>query len=164
MTIRDPVKKVAQSLVHFMNRHVYLVQHDVSERAITHKLAEAFQSVFGETNAYDVDCEYNRVELNQIKRGNNERRVYPDLVVHHRQSRNDNLLAVEVKKSKAGKKAIRKDEKKLEEYVRGHLIYKYGLSVVFRVGKKPRCKCRLFDGKRWTEPPTLCIESMERHL
>jgi len=150
---QDLATQVKQSLDLFLTRDRYLLQHDVSERAITHKVAEAIQSVFGLVNSYDVDCEYNRVGLDQIKRGNNGGRVYPDIVVHRRGHKDDNLLAVEVKKSRRGKKAISRDEEKLEQYVRGQLRYKYGLSVVFHVGIKPRYECRFFDGKLWTELP-----------
>jgi hypothetical protein len=150
---QDLESKVTQSLDLFLTRDRYLLQHDVSERAITHKLADAFEGVFGSDGGYDVDCEYNRrVGLDPIKRANNGRRVYPDIVVHRRRQQNDNLLAVEVKKTKAGSKAIQKDEKRLkEDYVRGQLNYKYGLLVLFRVGTNPSYTCRLFDGEQWID-------------
>jgi hypothetical protein len=153
MNISEDVlkQKITESLNLFMNHHGYLVEIDVSERAITHKIAEAFEGMFGASAGYDVDCEYNRVRGHRIKCGNNGRRVYPDIVIHRRGQQNDNILAVEVKKRKAGTKAIIRDQKKLEEYVRGQLRYKYGLSVVFRVGIKPRYECKFFDGNLWTE-------------
>jgi hypothetical protein len=151
MTTRERViQNIAQSLDDFMKNDCYLIEQGVSERAITPRVAEAFEGVFGPDGGYDVDCEYNRAGLNQIKRGNNGGRVYPDIIVHRRGQQNDNLLAVELKKSKAGPNAILRDQKKLEGYVRGQLRYKYGLSVVLHVGTKPTYTCRLFDGKRWT--------------
>lgn len=189
MTNTENLKaQVRQSLDRFMSRDCYLLKQDVSERAITHKVAEAIQSVFLLSNGYDVDCEYNRVGPHDIKklsqsasrhckngeeslisasktlsfatgdsfekvskRGNNGRRVYPDIIVHRRGRKDDNLLAIEVKKSRRGKKAIRKDEEKLKEYVRGQLRYKYGLLVVLRVGTNPSYTCRLFDGDQWID-------------
>lgn len=113
MTRERVIQNITQSLDDFMKNDGYLIEHDVSERAITHKLAQAFEAVFRQHSGYDVDCDYNRcVGLDPIKRGNTGRRVYPDIIVHRRGKRNDNLLAVEVKKTKAERKAIQKDEKK----------------------------------------------------
>ena len=48
---------VVASLRELLQDDASLLQYDVSERAITHKLAEYLQYRFGD---YHVDCEYNR--------------------------------------------------------------------------------------------------------
>ena len=94
-----------------------IIANNISERAITHKLAEYLQIEFPD---YNVDCEYNRnsdfgpnkpkyldiYEYNQ-KRIKNLKDVsmfkdqvstYPDIIVHKRFSNEKNYLIIEVKK------------------------------------------------------------------
>ncbi len=93
----------------------YLLDKDVNERTITHKLAEYLQQHFPEFN---VDCEYNRFEHNRIddlvKRlelprdkvnwdkvnwdDTEAKTVFPDILVHKRGKQEYNLLVIEVKK------------------------------------------------------------------
>jgi hypothetical protein len=104
----------------------YLLEHNVSERAITHKLAEYLQYVIG--NSLNVDCEYNRniedisnskkihILASEIEEFRNLRNrssnvidfcgddylevsVLPDIIVHIRGKNSNNILVIEVKKS-----------------------------------------------------------------
>ena len=87
-----------------------LLRINVSERAITHRLAMYLADEFPE---WDVDCEYNRdghdhqklvADLNNLKEPDeepNQSSVYPDIIVHHRAHSfsDNNLLVIEIKKS-----------------------------------------------------------------
>jgi hypothetical protein len=83
----------------------YLLEQNLNERSISHKLAVHLGDEFPE---WDVDCEYNR-EFDRVKRVDIEvpdpsaddteaKTVYPDIIIHQR-NEEDNLLVVEVKKS-----------------------------------------------------------------
>lgn len=126
--MRDRLENLLnRSIEELFTKDFVLLKNDVSERAITHKLAIYLQDRFPELN---VDCEYNRnVErgighpksINVIKRRSiteikkkynfsEEKLVaeeedlaevtsYPDIIVHRREINERNLLVVEVKKS-----------------------------------------------------------------
>jgi hypothetical protein len=92
----------------------HLLQHDANERAITHRLAVYLANHF---DGWEVDCEYDQLgdapsrlfsELERqlaevsgeepLTRDTMGRTVYPDVIVHRRGTQ-ENLLAIEVKKS-----------------------------------------------------------------
>ncbi len=123
----------------------YLLHSNANERSMSHKFAEYLQQEFPEWN---VDCEYNRDLHGNIKRINEWRNrylkepeandtdaktVYPDIIIHHRNSRN-NLLVIEIKKSTnsdQGESDIEKLKMFIEE--NGGLNYHYGLFINFKV-------------------------------
>lgn len=123
----------------------FLLSSNANERSISHKFAEYLQQEFPEWN---VDCEYNRDLHGNIKkidewRSNNleepsaddtdAKTVYPDIIIHHRNSRN-NLLVIEIKKSSnsdQGEVDIEKLKMFIEE--NGGLNYHYGLFINFKV-------------------------------
>ncbi|MBB6732368.1 hypothetical protein [Cohnella zeiphila] len=148
-------RAVINSLSQFILRDIYLLKEDVSERAITHKLAEYLQYEFG--SFYSVDCEYNRnfllqgrskkihvldEEISEIVNNKSpieiirdlayrELSVYPDIIVHKR-GESVNLLVVEVKKSN-NQIGNRLDSLKLKAYTdpseANNLNYQYGLYI-----------------------------------
>lgn len=58
--------KIELGLNLLLKKDAYLLQHNLSERSITHKLGEYYQLLFPEWN---VDCEYNK-NLGEIKKIN----------------------------------------------------------------------------------------------
>jgi hypothetical protein len=58
-TIDEIKEKVKYCLLKLKRRDKYLLEKDLNERTITHKLATYLQEQFQELN---VDCEYNRFE------------------------------------------------------------------------------------------------------
>lgn len=126
-----------QALAKFIERDLYLLEHDVNEKAITHKLAEYLQEVFPDRN---VDCEYNR-DGNEPKRvglldasGKTTRsNINPDIIVHQRGTNDHNLLIVEAKKSNDARvDGTDNDRNKLIAYARD-LNYTIGIFIVFTV-------------------------------
>ncbi|MCX8074053.1 MAG: hypothetical protein N2749_00500 [Clostridia bacterium] len=137
----------------------YLLQNDVNERSIVHKLAIYLEQTFGK--AYDIDCEYNRNigdlkkikmleykwhELNNLVAVINEnemltgilveKTVFPDIIVHKRGKPENNLLIIEVKKSTS---PISEDYdiEKLKCYTEpnNNLNYTYGVFIRFHTSK-----------------------------
>jgi hypothetical protein len=114
----------------------YLLIHNVSERAITHRLAVYLEQTF---LGWHVDCEYNR-NVDAVKRIHRiigrklpEDDVYPDIIVHRRGNHESNLLAIEVKK--ANNLNTDWDIAKLLAYRREY-HYQHALYLVFETGKE----------------------------
>jgi hypothetical protein len=132
--------KVIIALGILFKKDSFLLEKDVNERSISHKLAEYLQEQFPD---YDVDCEYNwqtddleershkkqlvftkeeealfypKTDKDKI-RDNNAHTVYPDIIVHKRGHNENNLLIIEIKKSSnSDEKAKEKDKLKLGKY------------------------------------------------
>jgi len=107
-------EKIILALDIFFKNDDILLGIGVSERSISHKLAEYLQIQFPE---WHVDCEYNRKErdikrLEGIKGCDEQKtkdRIFPDIIVHHRY-REDN----------------------------GEYGYDWGLYIQFNILNKPR--------------------------
>jgi hypothetical protein len=145
-TARDNVYSGIREL---MTRDRSLLIRDASERAISHRLALYLEEKFPNHN---VDCEYNRdgrapKMLRTIERIIQPRRrclnlrstiavtVYPDIIVHQRETNAENLLVIEVKKS-SNRLGPRFDCAKLRGF-REEYGYRLCCSVRFTVGDDP---------------------------
>jgi hypothetical protein len=114
--------------------------YDINERTVSHKLAIYLESYFSKFG-YDVDVEYNRMRgdydpdaignlmgkrLNWEDSGEDSSFVYPDIIIHKRDS-NENLLEIEIKMAwKNGKKTF--DYEKIDEYM-NQLGYSFGAYI-----------------------------------
>jgi len=102
-TIDNLVHKAIDLLV---ENEPQLLDLNVTERALSHHLARYLGELF--PKSYNVDCEYNRqfkdpkrLKLKPRKAKDNEIRattVFPDIIIHKRDSDKDNLLVLEMKK------------------------------------------------------------------
>ncbi|MBI4480164.1 MAG: hypothetical protein HY651_09095 [Acidobacteria bacterium] len=120
---RDDIEsRVRRSLALLLKHDKFLLEVDVNERSITHKLAEYLQAEFPE---WHVDCEYNRrgalpkrlqiAADTPVRADDTEAQtVYPDIIVHRRNT-DENLLVIEVKKSSNCNRAAW-DRQKLEAF------------------------------------------------
>ena|ERR1035441_5942455 len=128
-------EKVRCALALLLQRDKFLLEHDVNERSITHKLAEYLQEQFPE---WDVDCEYNRIGNHRIEAkrlqlevdktytdDDQGKTVYPDVIVHRRGETQENLLVIEIKKS-TNPETKDRDEQKLRAF-KSQLGYRYGI-------------------------------------
>lgn len=128
---------------------LYLFENNASERAIAHRFAVYLEDEFLDWN---VDCEYNLLQPDEqdrirfkhaslIKRRQEGHivelaeeesvSVYPDIIIHRRGTQ-ENLLAIEVKKSKDGLERDF-DILKLTAYRRdAHLNYRFALFIRFQ--------------------------------
>lgn len=129
-----------------------LIQNDINERTMAHRLAIYLGELFDD---YNIDVEYNR----NIEKGKHEPKyvsiikdcflksyrkakengddiqmfleqvtTYPDIIIHERGNNDHNLLVVEIKKSN-NKSDWEIDKKKLEGFTRQDDGYKYKLGV-----------------------------------
>jgi hypothetical protein len=160
--IFDQVKTLlGLALKELIEKDFYLIQNDVSERAITHKLAMYLEPYFTD---YSIDCEYNRnaedgerktktikilVDEENILIDRFRRReleideialfsTYPDIIVHHRGVNSGNLLIVEAKKTTCKVDPLF-DSLKLKAYTgtteEDKYRYEWGASILFNVEK-----------------------------
>ncbi|MCD4760040.1 hypothetical protein K8R33_04075 [archaeon] len=167
------LEKVRKAFEELKERDEFLLENDINERAITHKLAEYLQKSFQNLN---VDCEYNRkldrtktiqVLKNELKEKELKKEcvVYPDIIAHKRGEK-ENEIVIEVKKRKKQNELYRKsiefDKKKLIEFTHkgGELKYNYGLLLIIPVKKeyKEKTECILFkNGKEVWDETTIKI-------
>ena len=117
-------EKVEIALGMLLKNDVFLLQHDINERSISHKLAEYLQQLFPD---YHVDCEYNRhgigiKRLPRICQNEAHERVYPDIVVHLRGIDDFNMLVIEIKPTITLDIC---DKTKLELFTKRTGLYKY---------------------------------------
>jgi len=130
--IEKPIKeKIERAIRTLLKNDLFLLINNLDEWTISHKLAEYLQQEFPD---WHVDVEYNR-NKEQLKRLEEEL-FRPDIIVHIRNT-NNNLLAVEIKKSN-NLETLRVDKDRLKKLTspKGKYKYKYGLLVIFYVGDK----------------------------
>jgi len=140
MFTREQIEaKMHAALEILQQKDASLLENDVNERSLTHKLAEYLQKEFLD---YHVDCEYNRMTddngVQIVKRFPPEsvmtddtkgKTVYPDIIVHDRSSRDRNLLILEVKKH-ADRQEKQRDVEKLRMYI-DSLHYEHAYFIDF---------------------------------
>lgn len=168
------------SLNSLYENDLYLLTNDLSEQAISHKLAEHLQNLFS-THNFIVDCEYNgginnegnrkhiRIlkeklqSLGLLKENEQtnldiefvERMVYPDIIIHHRGTNNYNLCAIEVKKT-TNQMSHEYDFVKLGCYTQnnyGDLGYQLGVFLLIKTGiALPSFEVRYFKNGQEVKP------------
>ena len=171
----DEIKqKVLDALQEVVDKDCYLLEQDLHEPSISHRLAVYLESKFPDFN---IDCEYNgnvdadngrkyililkamAYQLNRLKDGEEDeefvyRSVLPDIIVHKR-GRNgseNNLLIIEVKKS-SNQDDGAWDAEKLSRFTSSekgnNYNYQYGVFVRFTVGAEPSFSIQWFqNGQR----------------
>ncbi|UCG76652.1 MAG: hypothetical protein JSV95_04985 [Gemmatimonadota bacterium] len=129
-----------------LDRH--LLAHDANERALRHRFAVHIERHF---DHWDVDCEYDLftadpARLTELERGlviavigkplardTFGLSVFPDIIVHHRKT-DDNLLAIEVRKS-TSPIPIEVDRAKLALWKEEPLAFRYACLVRLETGE-----------------------------
>ncbi len=138
MTEEKVKSAVNAALAELLKHDSYLLEKDVNERSISHRLAGYLQSQF---SGWHVDCEYNR-NHDDVKRLQLAPRhatdqdveavtVFPDIIVHQR-STDKNLLVIEIKKTTSREKRDY-DIKKLMAF-KGELQYTFAAFVLLETG------------------------------
>lgn len=143
----DVEMKIKCSIDKLREYDCFLLKENVNERSITHKLAEYLQQEF---KNLDVDCEYNRMlnensnnpkrmifPIKSIKNNDTEAKtVFPDIIIHNRDSKNENLLVIEVKKKFRNRIDADFDIQKLKTFTSTQFNYSFGLHIIFHVNSK----------------------------
>lgn len=137
--MQTELNKVVAALHEFYAHEAFLLERDVGERALTHRLAVHFEKPF---SGWEIDCEYDRLGDRTLRLPHGSivstddhlaKSIYPDIVVHQRAIPN-NLLAVEVRKS-ANHQPLEHDRQKLRALTDPHLWFAYWIGVLLTLGK-----------------------------
>ena len=136
-----------------------LFNFEVNERTVTQRLALYLENEFASLNSkLRADCEYNRMwaescegEINLTKKypklkeqllsieDTNGVTVFPDIIVHLRESKLANVLVIEAKRNSPQKPMPENDRIKLFEFTRenGSFRYLWGAFLDFRSFQSP---------------------------
>ena len=102
--VQAELDKLVRALGDFYARETHLLDQDLGERTLTHRLAVHLEHRFP---GWDVDCDYNRLGERRLRlpKGSivstdddSGKSVFPDIVVHRR-TVPENLLAIELRKA-----------------------------------------------------------------
>ena len=131
--------KVVAALKEFYARETFLFEHDLGERALTHRLAVQLERQFPD---FEVDCDFDRLGPRTLQLPHGSivstddhlgKSIYPDIVVHQRSVPN-NLLAIEVRKA-SNHQPIEHDRHKLRALTDPHIWFAYWIGVMVTLGK-----------------------------
>jgi len=138
--MQSELDKVVAALGEFYARETFLLGHDLGERALTHRLAVHLEKQFP---SWEVDCDYDRLGARTLQLPHGTivstddhlgKSVYPDIVVHRRDTPN-NLLAVEVRKA-SNHQPPEHDQQKLCALTDQKLWFAYWIGVLLILGKE----------------------------
>src|SRR3954466_2382918 len=138
--MQTELHKVVAALREFYARETHLLEKDLGERALTHRLAVHVEKQFP---GWDVDCDYNRLGERTLRLPKGTiistddeigKSIYPDIVVHQRGIPN-NLLAIEVRKA-SNHQPPEHDQHKLRGLTDPHLWFAYRIGIFLTLAKK----------------------------
>jgi len=142
------MEKVKVAVGILLKNDAWLLENNVHERTITHKLGEYLQTQFPE---WYVDCEYNRdgtesKKLETIRECDEARKtelVVPDIIIHQRVKESEKINNYVIIEVKTDDKKPDCDIKKLELFTSDPKFnYKFGLFIKFKQASTP--EYRLF--------------------
>jgi len=134
------LEKVVNAIREFYQHETFLLEKDLGERTLTHRLAVHLEQEFPD---WDVDCDYNRLGERLLKLPHGTiistddglgKSIFPDIVVHRR-AVPENLLAIEVRKA-TNHQPPEHDEHKLRGLTDPHIWFAYRIGVFLTFGKK----------------------------
>lgn len=134
------LNKVVTALGEFYAHETFLMEKDLGECTLTHRLAVHLEKQF---SGWEVDCDYNRLgeRILHLPHGtitstddDLAKSVFPDIVVHRRNIPN-NLLAIEVRKA-GNHQPPEHDRQKLRALTDQHQWFAYWIGVFLVLEKK----------------------------
>jgi hypothetical protein len=137
--MQTELNKVVTALEQFYADETWLLEHDLGERTLTHRLAVHLEKQFP---GWQVDCDYDRLGERTLRLPHGTivstddhlaKSIYPDIVVHQREIPN-NLLAIEVRKA-SNHQPPEHDRHKLQALTDPHLWFAYWVGVYLVLGK-----------------------------
>jgi hypothetical protein len=138
--MQTELNKLVAALGQFYAHEVYLLERNLGERTLTHRLAVHLEKQFP---GWNVDCDYNRLGERTLRLPKGTivstddeigKSIFPDIVVHQRDIPN-NLLAIEVRKA-SNHQPPEHDQHKLRALTDPHLWFAYWLGIYLVLGKK----------------------------
>ena len=148
--MQTELNKVLDALKEFYARETHLLEKDLGERTLTHRLAVYVEKQFP---GWEVDCDYNRLGERTLRLPKGTiistddhfgKSVYPDIVVHQRDIPN-NLLAIEVRKA-SNHQPPEHDQHKLRALTDPHLWFAYRIGVLLTLAKKAVSSSEVYIG------------------
>jgi hypothetical protein len=137
--MESELDKVVSALAEFYAQETYLLEKDLGERTLTHRLAVHLERQF---EGWDIDCDYDRLGERTLRLPKGSivstddhigKSVYPDIVVHRR-AVPENLLAVEVRKA-SNHQPPEHDRHKLRALTDPHLWFAYRIGIFLTLAK-----------------------------
>jgi hypothetical protein len=144
------LNRVVNALGEFYRRETWLLEKDLGERALTHRLAVYVETQFP---GWEVDCDYDRLGERTLRLPKGTivstddhfgKSVYPDMVVHQREIPN-NLLAVELRKAN-NHQPPEHDQHKLVALTDPHVWFAYSVGVLLVLAKKHVASAEVYVG------------------
>ena len=154
--MQTELNKVVTALREFYACETHLLEKDLGERTLTHRLAVHLEQHFP---GWNVDCDYNRLGERTLRLPHGTivstddhfgKSVYPDIVVHQREIPN-NLLAIEVRKD-SNHQPPEHDQHKLRGLTDPHLWFAYRIGVFVILGKKGVTASEVYVGGVLDQP------------
>ena len=148
--MQTELNKVVAALQEFFARETFLLEKDVGERALTHRLAVNIEKQFP---GWEVDCEYDRLGERTLRLPHGStvssddhlaKSIYPDIVVHQRAIPNC-LLAIEVRKE-ANHQPFEHDQHKLRALTDPHIWFAYWIGVMVILSRKGVASSEVYVG------------------
>jgi hypothetical protein len=148
--MQTELNKVVDALKEFYACETHLLEKDLGERTLTHRLAVHCEKQF---SGWDVDCDFNRLGERTLRLPHGTivstddhlgKSVYPDIVVHQREIPN-NLLAIEVRKA-GNHQPLEHDQHKLRALTDPHVWFAYWIGVFLTLGKKQVTMSEVYTG------------------
>jgi hypothetical protein len=154
------LNKLVAALQEFYAEEAFLLEKDLGERALTHRLAVHLERHYP---GWQVDCDYNRLGERTLRLPHGTivstddtlgKSIFPDIVVHQREIPN-NLLAIEVRKA-SNHQPIEHDQHKLKAMTDPHIWFAYWIGVLLTLSKRHIEACEVYaagklepDQTRW---------------
>ncbi len=148
--MQTELNKLVTALKEFYGHETYILEKDLGERTLTHRLAVQVERQFP---GWEVDCDYNRLGERTLRLPHGTivstddtlgKSVFPDIVVHQRDIPN-NLLAIEVRKA-SNHQPPEHDQHKLEALTDPHLWFAYWIGVLLTLAKNNVAGCEVYVG------------------
>jgi hypothetical protein len=148
--MQTELNKLVTALKEFYGHETYILERDLGERTLTHRLAVYVERQFP---GWEVDCDYNRLGERTLRLPHGTivstddtlgKSVFPDIVVHQRDIPN-NLLAIEVRKA-SNHQPPEHDQHKLEALTDPHLWFAYWIGVLLTLAKNKVVTSEVYVG------------------
>jgi len=152
MNEENVLRLLKLSLKKLIEKDNELIDRNLKEEAINHKLAMYLEKYFNASNleglignpTISVDIEYNkngdRCKYTSI---DSNRRMIPDILIHERGENDNNLVAIECKKVYLNKK----DKEKLKGYKKEPYCYKHSIAIEYKPKNKNLVVPKIYDMK-----------------
>jgi hypothetical protein len=154
--MQTELNKLIDALLEFYTRETFLLERDLGERALTHRLAVCIEKHFP---GWEVDCDFDRLGERTMRLPHGSiastddhlgKSIYPDIVVHQREIPN-NLLAIEVRKS-TNHQPIEHEQHKLKGLTDPHLWFAYSIGTMVTLAQKHVTQSEVYVGGRIDQP------------